>query len=803
MKNKFVIRILLLALLSAGLSSCGVWYNFKAYFNTYYNAKVLFDQVEDNVNKLPRDLFSFAEPTIMAQDYLALTKVNEKCSKILQFDTRSSYFIDALWLSGKSFYYQKEYVKAERKFKELLENVTDPEELVKVNLWLGKTELQLRNFDEGVQILDKVAQDAIKYDDNDIFDEAVIKQIAFMIYKERYAEAIDKCNNFLQNSKDKEVNAQVAYELGKFYYKNSDYQNAAAAFKSVDNYSPTFEVAYESKLEYAKCLLDMEKIDDGLSILNDLKNKSQYAKYLDEILVEIGTADYLKKDYENALDVFTKVDTLYYGTESSGTAEYMKGQLYEYHIPDFDSAAVYYDLANQNPLLSDDMKNQISKKSGLFSKYISSRDEIRTNQKQILYALDKGNYLKDSIFYAEAIYRDTTEQRRKMLAMQSGTGHIPGQTGQLGQNNQLGQNQLGQNNQLGQSNTGFSNNTMGNQGMTSDAGRSSMNSGANQQVQTPQNSLGMQNNNTNRQNQNVANQQGQRTGNAGYNDTRRVNMVRPGKRKNLPVKPVMPTISKDSLETILSNKYFNFGNMFFADMDLPDSAAFYYKKIINDYHAKSIAPNAYYALGTYYLTLDKKQKADSLFNIVYTDYPKSDVAMPAAKKLGLIKDAPSTDEADQLYIDAEKKYFDKDFTGAIAGFRNIISKYPKSKTAPKSAYYIAFIFENDLKNVDSTTAAYQFLNEKYPDSAIYAKVKSRYTVYEDAYKAKEKAAGKTPNPKPANPVNNQAKPELKDSKDALPDSIKVMMQKALQKEAEQKKAREQINHDSTKAVQKK
>ncbi len=31
-------------------------------------------------------------------------------------------------------------------------------------------------------------------------------------------------------------------------------------------------------------------------------------------------------------------------------------------------------------------------------------------------------------------------------------------------------------------------------------------------------------------------------------------------------------------------------------------------------------PNTFYALGSYYLTVNENQKADSLFNIIYNDY---------------------------------------------------------------------------------------------------------------------------------------------------------------------------------------
>lgn len=812
MKNRVYLKIILITALLFGLSSCGVWYNFKAYFNSYYNAKVLFDQAEGNISNLQVDLFSFLEPTIQAQDYLTLTKVNEKCSKILQFDTHSGYFIDALWLSGKAFYYQKEYVKAERKFKELLTIEQDSVKLIEVNLWLGKTKLQMRNFDEGIKLLDQVAESAIKYKEDELFTQAVIKQIAYLIYKERYPEAIEKCSQFVKNSQDDEKKAEVAFELGKFYYKNNDYEKASDAFKSVSNFSPTFETGFRSKLEYAKCLMDMNKLDEGMSLLNDLKNKSQYSQYLDEVSIELGTGYYFKKDYEKAMDVFTKVDTLYYGSKSSGIAEYMKAQIYEYHLPNFDSAFVYYDYANKNGLLSNEMRNQIAKKTNIFTSYINKRDEIFKEQKQILYSMDKSQFLRDSLIYVEAVYRDTLGQKLRMQ-----------QTGPGGFNKALNPNQLVQN-QTGQTQT-----TGGITGQIRDNEIP---------AQVPQTAMGSQSNQDMTNQQNLTNQQAQqKLGLSGQSGTsyRRNNNIRTVRKKPLPPKPVLALIPTDSLKSNMSSTLFGFANSFFNDMDLPDSAEYYYKKILSDNPKKSILSETYYALATVYSTTDRKEKADSLFRIVYENYKNTPLALSSAKKLGLIEEDSKIDPAENFYVEAEKKYYNNKYSEAISDFRSIIKQYPKSKFSPRSAYYIAFIFENDIKDIDSTTASYEYLSKTFPGSDIANKVKKRQSVYQEEKNKREREKGivkppvQSANPSVVNTVVNnipktaqdssKGKPAgqknvqllnqpntklpMKDSVNVLPDSIKAMMQKAQMKDAlkeKQKKTADSLNAERKKLI---
>ena len=777
MKSKIFVQIILFAAFSFVLSSCSVWYNFKAYFNSYYNAKVLFDQAETNIKNLPSELFSFFEVNIQAQDQNTLTRVIEKCSKIMQFDTKSGYFVDALWLSGKAFYYQREYVKAERKFKELLTTEQDSVKLLEANLWLGKTELQLRNFDEGIKILGQVADGAIRFKEDEIFSQAVIKQIAFLMYKERFAEAIERCNQYIKNSTDNEKNAEVAFELGKFYYKNNEFDKAAQAFQLVLTYSPAFETEYNSKLEYAKCLMDLGKISEGMVLLEDMRNRSQYAKYYDDISVELATGHYLNKDFASALEIFTKIDTLYYGAKSSGVSEYMKAQIYEYHLPNFDSAYTYYGYANNNTQLSEEMKIQNTKKLNIFSRYITARNEIMKLNKQIIYAGDKSQYIRDSVLYVEAVYRDTVNQRKRLMGLQGNPNQFANNQGLPGQN-QFGNNQ---NTAVGE--------------------RVARETDPQTQI-PPQAAMGTQNN------PNDPNQTAQTQTKLGLSSnqqtaagSRRAYTPRTVVKDNLPPKPERPVITQDSLGTNLSVKLFSFANIFFAEMDLPDSASYYYQKILREYPKKKIIPNTYFALGTYYSTIDQKNKADSLFKIIYNDYKTTDIAMSAAKKLGLIEETPKNDPAESFYIEAEKKYYDKKYTDAITDFRTIAVNYPKSKMAPKAAYYIAFIFENDIKNVDSTTAAYEFLNKTFPQSAVTNKVVGKHNTYQEEKKKKEPAKPVSAQVnQPAVPLQN-IQAAKKDSTKAMPDSIKAMMQKAKIKDAIKEK--EKKTADSLKALRQK
>lgn len=52
---------------------------------------------------------------------------------------------------------------------------------------------------------------------------------------------------------------------------------------------------------------------------------------------------------------------------------------------------------------------------------------------------------------------------------------------------------------------------------------------------------------------------------------------------------------------------------------------------------------------------------------------------------------------------------------AIELYKDLIQKYPQSKLVPQSWFFIGFLNENELKNINEARKAYTTLIEKFPD----------------------------------------------------------------------------------------
>ncbi len=729
-KKLFASASLFLILL--GLSGCGIWTDFTTYFNTYYNAKTLFDQVEEEIIKQKKDIFAFREDLQAASQYGGqqtsqygvqpttpvnnpqstnqfanqpnvnqyanqpnanqyanqpnanqfsnrpatpqlsgtlndnLKKVVEKCSKILQYEKNSSYFADALFITGKALYYQQEYARAQRKFTELA-GLGKTKYSSENKLWLAKTDLQLHDFDEGLKLIDEVKTESFNEKNDALFNDASITKISFLIFREEHNAAIEECKDYLSKSKDDEISALVAYQMGKIYLLLNDTENAFQSFSSVAKYSPTVDVDFKSRFESAKLLKSLKRMDESETAFNDLRYLGKFKNYLDQVLIEVGQIDIEKDRINPAIDIFRDVDTTYRQFPTSGIAEEKLGDIYRKKLGLYDSAYVYYSRAAISMAPRED-KDEARIQAANLNKYFAFKEEERDLEKKIEYKKTPDLFVKDSVDY-EIAYRQYMDEAKKMGDTQNSDPNVINQ-----QKFDIAFLQQ----QYNQQQIAFFRNPK--KGI----------------VPTPSQLIAL------------------------------------GRYK----KPENVKLTADSLRTILSKSLYGLASLFYSELDRSDSAYFYFKKILNDYPDKPVKVQTMYALGTYYETHNDSVKADSIFKYIYDNFEKDPLRNAAAQKLGLVKKEENTviakkvdDPAEKYYDQAEQIYYGKKYVEAIDSFRTVYKNFPKSPLAPKAIYYIGLIYEKDLKMYDSAAAAYGMLIKEFAKSPLSGTVLAKVTEY--------------------------------------------------------------------------
>jgi tetratricopeptide (TPR) repeat protein len=352
--------------------------NTVTYFNSYYNANRIFNEAEDEVitaARLARGKTTAGnqQNQIPASAKQKFTQVIDKCSNILAFHSTSTLVDDALFLIGKSFYYQSEYLKAERKFAELLAQYPTSSLALEAQLWLERAEEKLNKLEESIALgKETIATSKLK-DDKSI--EVQVHLLLGSIYRQmkQYPQSITEYENVVSISSDDEVIANAQVSLGDLYFEDKQYQKAIDEYSKVPentsdlflNYYSNSQIVISLRLlgEYDKCL---EMVN---SLIDDFRNKD-YRQFLQYERANIYAAN---GRLDDAIQDYIIVDTTYPRTPQAIKSAYALGQLYENTLGNYQLAHKYY--SELSSATSVDGVEDGKRKIKAFSRYFDARQK--------------------------------------------------------------------------------------------------------------------------------------------------------------------------------------------------------------------------------------------------------------------------------------------------------------------------------------------------------------------------------------------------------------------------------------------
>ena len=694
--HSFIAKALVLLIVSGLFYSCGIWSNFTTYFNLYYDASDVFNQAEQAINAQKRDLFSTDELAMPQSANSLLQKVIEKCSQILQFHPNSDYVDDALLMIGKSFYYQANYRKALRKFNELIVTQPHSDLILETNLWVGKTQMRLKDSDDGLATLKSVRQTAIKDDQRKIAQDSYIEEIKYNISQTDYPDALNLAEEFLKYSKDDEINAEVAYEVGLLYEKANDLPNAIKSFERVNNYSPSYETLFNSRLELGKALRQNNQYQKALDVFDSMRNEKKYSDSFNDIDLERGITLLGMRKTDEAVSIMLTIDTAKVKTASQGLAAFQLGRLFKNHYKNFDSALVFYNQAVSSAAPADTIIDARANVT-LLNKFKTVYNNLKSDQKELEYALNPELFKKDSIAFQLKIMSEEEAESAK-------------------ENHYLGRNFIPK---LANDTSKINDSTLVKDSLLA---KDSL---------RIKDSLDVLKNNEFQNRNNLAqfNRTESKTRNVGDVNFKTTQAKRPNKILEKP--PVRPTDPVDTLKYRIVETEFDLGNILFTEFNFSDSAYSYYHNIITQYPNSPFQARVLFALGSYYLTMNDSIKADSLFNIIYNDYKNESIVNAAADKLGKPLINLNYDPAQPLYVSASTQMDSAKYDSSISNFYKIYMTHPKSPYAAKALYATGWILENKMNMNDSAVVVYDTLIKKYPRSKYAINVTPKITFYKN------------------------------------------------------------------------
>lgn len=324
--------LLPLALIILGISGC-------VYYNTFYNARKNFNEAE---NARLKSISSGAATTrVNTSKY---QKAIEKASVVLEKHPNSKYYDDALYMIGVSYYWIKDYLKSQRKFRELLANFEDSEYATMSKLYLAQCKLQLDERPEAITIFQSLLETV---DDEDIKVEATFAIADFYFEQTEYDTSqiyYQILLDSLSASEDDRRRSLLRIADGNF--AKFDIPAAKKAYLDALDMDPNPDEEFLALFQAGKCAYLMQDIEGGMDLFRQLAEDERFYDSIGVVRLEIARGYEMDDDLILAEEEYEAISVESQRKKAEGAALYNLGLIYQFDYVDLNKALEYYDKAN-------------------------------------------------------------------------------------------------------------------------------------------------------------------------------------------------------------------------------------------------------------------------------------------------------------------------------------------------------------------------------------------------------------------------------------------------------------------------
>lgn len=651
-----------------------------AYYNTLFNAKKSFNEGIKIIQSEP-------EKETHPQANKFFEQTIEKCWKLIEMHSdKSKYADDAFLYIIKSEYYIQNYAQARAHVNQFLLKFPDSKLVLEANLWYGKLLIQNDEIEKGKENLNKVLN---LTKDSKLRAEAYY-ELGNIAYKnEDFTEAIQYFEKALNEKVDKQYAAFINYYLGQSYFQQKQYNEAIKQFKKVEKFSPSLDIEYKSKFNLGKSYARVGKYEDALGTFRKMMTAPRFKKFKPIIKTEIATTYYLQDRRDEAIALYKEVVREQVSNPGTALAGYNLGKIYETDTQNLDSAVYYYGRVKKLYPKFDSL-DIAEEKYHFFSELKDIKDKLKRDQ-ILIYKLETDKYFRDSLYTAQ--YEDsilmqfgktpTVETKKQMLSPRLTQTMLD--TFEVDTSSILFKMSIAQ----------------------LDTVRSTL-----LDSMHVLDSLEVFDRDTIK---------------AMIKDS--LNIINYYIFQKAPRKDKEETVELRKLPQIkedLKNNKSHLAEFFLLNVADYDSALYYYNQFLSEYEDSLLTPKALYSLYFIY-TQDKyfdTKKSDSLKQILINKYPET----PYGKELKRREGEISQDEdinlleirAKSLFIEAEKLYFENHIDSALSLYKIVADLDTSLMWSAKAQYARAWIFENDIQNIDMAIREYRYLKENFAASEFAA-----------------------------------------------------------------------------------
>ena len=611
-------RILLISFVLLGCSGqfSSQFINFNAYYNTFYNAQLSYEQGYTKSTEQSRK-YNFLLPIRVYQTPLGagmqeLQNTIDKGADILRDHKKSKWVDNALELIGKSYFFRTEYFSADQKFDELLLTTQDPLLQQKGIFWKGRVFMELELYTQGVQYLEE--QRAI-YDGQwleNIGDQILTILAELYIARQNYEAAIPLLEQTAASLPGKALKERAFFLLGQLNDFQGFTQDAFTAFDRVSDHYFNYDIQFEAQKKKADVARQLGLVDEAYSVLSDMVKDDKNTEFIAELRLELGLTELQRERSEKAKNIFLNLlrDQQFPAkARTKALTYYSLADIYRFNN-NFSLAAAYYDSAARIDIPSESLPEYFNAQelSASFGEYTELKSNIQ---------------LEDSLLYLGSL--ESAQFDSVILEIQR---------------LQLAKLERFQQEQEDRANTLVTIDRESNPRSNSNSNSGFLNE-LDQQISTDAaqqfNALWMGRILTDywrfesRTRNNLAQDSSDFESYTNENIAIQLQNKYTVDISDIPFDPA----DKDSAHERLSTYYYGIGNLFFLNLNDTDSAEYYFSKVWSERPQSKVAPVSLYSLAEIAYTNQQIERAKELGVIIIQNFPNTVYAKRISERFSI------------------------------------------------------------------------------------------------------------------------------------------------------------------------
>ena len=350
------------------------YHNMTSQYNIFFNAteikreahKKIESSYEDDFNNiLPVDIYS--QRQVASRLLPDMDKIIKKCSKVISMHsitakpkrkTRGTpsekqkafyrknefnkWIDDSYLLMGQAYYLKNDQFPAIQNFEYVITQFPDDGLKEEATLWLAKSHLMLKDYDQSAEIMDRL--EAVPGLSDELKAELAVIRADWCMLQEKYSDAYGYLDQAVGMIKDKERLRRYTYIMAQILEREEEFAQASIKYREVLDLNPDYRMAFNARINQARLYEgDAETGQEIRKQLQKMLKDDKNLEFLDQIYYALAELDFKEGKIDEAVEKYKLSARSSAGNLHQQALSYLAlGKIY-YKRQDYIPAQVFYD----------------------------------------------------------------------------------------------------------------------------------------------------------------------------------------------------------------------------------------------------------------------------------------------------------------------------------------------------------------------------------------------------------------------------------------------------------------------------